>query len=158
MGEEQPKITLNEKYLKLNEKYEELLKTQRSSWMEKMEPLFTTLKDGIEEIYEMQATALSYRHILSDEINFYTTKLSKVLAEHKRIKKDKLVFYTIKYQVKFNTSEKNLCIDADTSELERYSELLQMHIEFLRESIKGIDNLQFAVKNKIALLDYLLNK
>jgi len=154
----QQQLSLNEKYFKLNDKTEELLKIQRSSWVGRVEPLLLTMKDGIEELYEMQATALSYRHILGDEVNFYTTKLSKAIAEQKRIRKDKLINYTIKFQVKFNTSEKNICIDADTSEMERYIELLQMHIEFLRESVKTIDNLQFAVKNKIALLDYLLNK
>lgn len=160
MSEENKKqsVSLNEKYFQLNDKTEELLKTQRSQWVHKIEPLLETMRDGIEELYEMQASALSYRHILGDEINFYTTKLSKVIAEQKRIRKDKLINYTIKFQVKLNTSEKNVCIDADTSEMERYVELLQMHIEFLRESIKTIDNLQFAVKNKIALLDYLLNK
>ena len=151
-------VTVNEKYLKMNEQYEELLKNQRTEWLKKVEPLFETMKDGIEELYEMQATALSYRHILGDEVNFYTTKLSKTIAEQKRIKKDKLINYILKFQVKLNTTEKNICIDADTSEMERYVELVQMHVEFLRESVKTIDNLQFAVKNKISLLDYLLNK
>lgn len=158
MSDENKSISLNEKYFKMNKNTEELLKTQRGQWVEKIEPLLETLRDGIEEMYEMQATALSYRHIIGDEINFYTTKLSKAIAEQKRIRKDKLINYTIKFQVKLNTSEKNVCIDADTSEMERYIELLQMHIEFLRESVKTLDNLQFAVKNKIALLDYLLNK
>jgi len=151
-------VPLNQKYFDLNKKTEELLKLQRSQWVEKVDPLLETIKDGIEEMYEMQATALSYRHIIGDEINFYTSKLSKAMSEQKRIRKDKLISYTLKFQVKLNTSEKNVCIDADTSEMERYIELLQMHIEFLRESVKTLDNLQFAVKNKIALLDYLLNK
>jgi FtsZ-binding cell division protein ZapB len=158
MSDQDKQLSLNEKYFSLNKKTEDLLKTQRSQWVEKVEPLVNTIKEGIEEMYEMQATALSYRHIIGDEINFYTTKLSKAIAEQKRIRKDKLINYTLKFQVKLNTSEKNVCIDADTSEMERYIELLQMHIEFLRESVKTLDNLQFAVKNKIALLDYLLNK
>jgi len=158
MSEDKQQVTLNEKYFKINEKTEELLKIHRNEWLKKFEPLFGTMKDGIEELYEMQATALSYRHIIGDEINFYTTKLSKTIAEHKRIKKDKLINYILKFQVKLNTTEKNICIDGDTSEIERYVELLQMHVEYLRESVKTLDNLQFAVKNKIALLDYILNK
>lgn len=149
-------VTVHEKYLKMNKSVEDLFKVQRADWVGKLKPLFETMKDGVEEMYEMHATALSYRHIMSDEIIFHTTKLSKVMAEQKRIRKDKLINYTIKFQIKFNTSEKNVCIDADTSELERYVELFQMHIEFLRESIKTIDNLGFAIKNKISLLEYML--
>lgn len=156
--EKKPEISLNAKYFKLNAKTEEMLKAQRSMWVQRLEPLFITLKDGIEELYEMQATSLSYKHILSDEVNINTTKLSKAMSEQKRIRKDKLIAYTLKFQVKLNTSEKNVCIDADVSEMERYIELLQMHIEFLRESSKTIDSLQYSVKNKISLLDYLLNK
>ena len=78
--DKKPSISLNEKYFNLNEKTEDLLKIQRSNWVEKVEPLLVIMKEGIEELYEMQATALSYRHILGDEVNFYTTKLSKAIA------------------------------------------------------------------------------
>lgn len=155
MENEQKKLSINEKYFKQNKKTEELLKEQRYNWSEKIKPLIESLKENFEKIYELQADALSYRHIIGDEISFYASKLSKVMAEEKRIRKDKIIQYTLKFQVKLNTGEKNVCVAGDISEMERNIELLQMHIEFLRECIKTIDNLNFGVKNKLALMEYL---
>lgn len=156
--QEKSVVSINEKYYKISVDTEEILKIQRKTWAEKIDPLIMSLKDNFDKIYELQAYALSYRHQIGDEISFYTTKLSKVIAEQRRVKKDKFISYTMKFQIKLNTTEKNICIDADTSEMERYIELLQMHVEFLREAIKTIDNLNFGVKNKLALMEYLGNK
>jgi hypothetical protein len=58
--------------------------------------------------------------------------------------------------LKTNTGEKSVMVDGDLAELDRTIELMQLHIDFLRDCVKTVDNLQFAVKNRVMLMEYLV--
>jgi tRNA(Ser,Leu) C12 N-acetylase TAN1 len=51
--------------------------------------------------------------------------------------------------------EKTLLIDAHVSEEQRNIELIENYIEFLRQSNKNLESLQFTIKNIIDLFNYL---
>ena len=50
-----------------------------------------------------------------------------------------------------NSSERTKLVEWDLAIYDHKKDILDIHIEFLRESLKDMDNLNFAVKNKITL-------
>lgn len=146
---------MEQDYHKKNEAMEQFLSQKREKWSENLMPLFEYLKETPTAVYEMQATALSYRHALNEEVAYFLNKLSKEMVVLRNFKKDKFIYYATGFGLKTNTGEKNVLVDGDLSENERCVELLQTHIEFLRDSVKTIDNLQYAVRNRVMLMEYL---
>lgn len=140
---------------KKNEALEVFFKSKREKWTEQIMPLFPFIKGEPHEIYDMQATALSYRHSLGEEIAYFLNKLSKEMVKNKEARKDKFIYYATGFSLKTNNTEKGIMIDADVAELDRAVEMLQSHIDYLRDCVKTIDNLQYAVKNRIMLMEYL---
>lgn len=140
---------------KKNEALEEFFRSKREKWTALIMPLFPFIKGEPVEIYDMQATALSYRHSLSEEITYFLNKLSKEMVKSKENRKEKFIYYATGFSLKTNNTEKNIMIDSDVAELDRGIEMLQSHIDYLRDCVKTIDNLQYAVKNRIMLMEYL---
>lgn len=139
-----------------NDAMEEFYASKRETWTKCLMPLFKVLKDVPTAVYEMQAEALSYRHGLNEEIAFFLSKLSKEMSSMKKAKRDRFLFYATGYSLKTNTSEKTVLTDGDLSEVDRTIEMLQSHIEFLRDCVKTVDNLQFAVRNRVQLMEYMV--
>ncbi len=144
-----------------NDKLEDLFSKKRDSWNKAVSPLFKSLSFDLEQrshskiLIDSQATALSYRQELSDQINLFLNKRSKESIKLKRIKQDKFIFYATGFGIKTNLGEKSLLIDAHLAENERTVELIDSYIEFLRDTVKGLENFGYSVKNIIALLNYL---
>lgn len=144
-----------EELFEKNNAMETFYSGKREEWTKCIMPLFKQLKDVPQAVYEMQAEALSYRHGLNEEIAFFLSKLSKEMSSLKKAKRDRFVYYATGFSLKTNTGEKTVLTDGDLSENDRSIEMLQAHIEFLRDCVKTLDNLQFAVKNRVMLMEYL---
>jgi hypothetical protein len=61
--------------------------------------------------------------------------------------------YSINYDLKLTGGEKHQFIRADLSSLKNQIEMLQGHVEYYQECIKTLDNLAFAIRNRIRLDD-----
>ena len=107
------------------------------------------------KILEAQSLALSYRQMINENINFFLNKRSKESTKIKKIRQDKFVFYAIGFQVKTNTGEKAILIDAHLAENDRCIELIESYITFLRDTVKNLEAFGFTIKNMIELLNYL---
>lgn len=143
---------------KLNDTLEEYLFDKRKKWNDAIDPLLKQLKTtSQQEIIDLQAHALSYRQQLSDEISTFLNKLSKEMIAIKKAEADRFIFYSTGYGVKTNTGEKKILFDSELAELERNKEILETHIEFLRDCRTTADNISWALKNKIALMGILDN-
>lgn len=143
---------------KLNDKLEEFLFEKRKKWNDTISPLMQKLKTkSQDEIIELQALALSYRQQLSDELSTYLNKLSKEMITIKKAEADRFIFYSTGFGIKTNTGEKKILFDSELAELERNKEILQTHIEFIRDCRTTCDNVSWALKNKIALMGILDN-
>jgi hypothetical protein len=107
------------------------------------------------EFLDTQALALSYRQILNEQINFFLNKRSKETTKIKRLRQDKFVFYATGFGIKTNLGEKGILIDGHLAENDRSLEVIESHIQFMRDTVKNLESLGFAVKNMIELMNYL---
>lgn len=135
----------------LNQKYEEYLAKKRDEWNKKIQPLFGHLKQDPSLLVELQTNALSYRQIVTEELATFMVKLSREIINYKNAKADRFIFYATGFGLKTNLSEKGILIDSELAELQRNKELLETHLEFLRECKQMCDNINWAIKNRIEI-------
>ena len=93
--------------------------------------------------------------ILNEQINFFLNKRSKETTKIKRLRQDKFVFYATGFGIKTNLGEKGILIDGHLAENDRSLEIIESHIQFMRDTVKNLESLGFAVKNMIELMNYL---
>lgn len=145
---------------KLNDSLEEFFLKKREKWTEEILPLFETIKlsftsENASKITDCQSLALSYRQNINLEISLFLNKRSKEEPKIKKLKQDKFIFYATGVGLKTNMGEKSLLIDAHIGENDRYLQLIETHIEFLRNTSKSLESLGYTIKNIIELMNYL---
>ena len=143
-----------------NDKLESFFTEKRENWKKQIEPLFETIKieiniQNFKKIIETQSLCLSYRQIITEEISAFLDRRSKQDVKLKRIKQDKFIWYATSFGVKTNMGEKTLLIEAHVAEEQRNVELIENYIEYLRQTNKNLESLQFTIKNIIDLFNYL---
>jgi hypothetical protein len=143
-----------------NDKLEEFFNQKREEWNNNLSPLFDVIKNKLTienstKVFESQATALSYRQIINEQISFFLNKRSKEEVKIKKIRQDKFLFYALGVGLKTNAGEKSTLIDAHLAENDRTILLIENYIEFLRSSSKNLEGLGYTIKNIIELMNYL---
>lgn len=144
-----------------NDRLEEFFSEKRLGWNKSIEPLFNVLSLDLQQsvnsksLLESQASALSFRQQINEQINFFLNKRSKETTKIKKLRQDKFVFYATGFGVKTNLSEKSILIDAHLAENDRSLELIEAYISFLRDSSKNLESFSFSIKNIIELMNYL---
>jgi hypothetical protein len=143
-----------------NDRLETFFTEKRENWKKQIEPLFETIKIEIttqtsKKIMETQSLCLTYRQIITEEISTFLDRRSKQDVKLKRIKQDKFIWYATSFGVKTNMGEKSLLIEAHVAEEQRNVELIENYIEYLRQTNKNLESLQFTIKNIIDLFNYL---
>tara|TARA_R110002096_G_scaffold426838_1_gene637065 strand:- start:105 stop:533 length:429 start_codon:yes stop_codon:yes gene_type:complete len=137
MAEAKSKIILLDDYLG----------TQRTEWTDKIKDLTVKLKRGL-ELDEVSAYTLSYRQILVEQL---ATMCSKIRSQkstcHKAYKVKWIEYYNFDYKLTDKQREK--FIDADISEERQILDLLESQKNFIEGSIKTLDNMGFAIKNRL---------
>lgn len=139
------------------QKTEDFLEKQRASWNRKLDPLYNKLKQDPDSLLELQSTVLSYRQMITEEIAMFMNKLSRDIVLMKNAKSDRYMFYATGFGLKTNLQEKKLLIDSELAELEHKKEILETHLEFLKEAKVMCDNLGWAVKNRIEIYNLVSN-
>ena len=144
-----------------NDKLEDFFNGKRAEWNGNVEPLFKiiaidlTKSTSTKDILDCQSLALTFRHQINDQINFFLNKRSKETTKIKRLRQDKFLFYATGFGVKTNLGEKGILIDGHLAENDRSLELIESYIEFLRDTVKNLESLSYSIKNMIELLNYL---
>ena len=139
-----------------NDRMEEFLSNQREELEKNIEPLFKVLsikfndRDSLGSVMDTQAVSLVHRQSISEKITFFLNRRSKESIKLKKLKQDKFIF-----GIKTNLSEKNILIDAHLAENERTLELIESHIEHLRDTVKNLESLAYSIKNMIELMNYI---
>ena len=153
-------IDRTSKLKETNDKLELFFSDKRSEWNKNTDPLFEVLKveittDSSKKIMETQSLCLSYRQIINEQISVFLDKRSKQEVKLKKLKQDKFIWYATGFGIKTNMGEKTLLIDAHVAEEQRNIELIENYIEFLRQTNKNLESLQYTIKNIIELFNYL---
>ena len=135
-----------------NDELENRLTGDRGDWRMKITELVTKIKN-MDELADCQVRMLSYRQILLDKITDFKTTIYKRNASWERYYRNQYREYTLNYDVKLTSGEKHQFIKADLSSLKTQIDMLQSHVDFYQESIKTLDNMAFAIRNRIRLDD-----
>jgi molybdopterin converting factor small subunit len=156
--EEQKRILALEE---TNEKLEELLKGKRKKFNERLEPIWKAIfhnnftMNNSKVIVDTQAEVLTLRQEINDNIGVYSQRLAKSKSENALLSQQQFLLYSTNFGLKTNLGEKKLLIEGHLRENDRYCNLLEIHIEFLRETLKTLESYQYAIKNVISLIEYL---
>lgn len=139
-----------------NDKIQEFLEQQRQHWQTEFKPIMESLASrDIKDYIDIQAKQLSLRTLLTEEISIYLNKLSKDKPKHKRSVADRVEFYMHGFGLKTTDKQQRDMLDRDLAQNQRNLELLEVHIEFLRECRITCDQIGYAIKNKVAFMSYI---
>jgi coenzyme F420-reducing hydrogenase alpha subunit len=106
-------------------------------------------------VIEVQPDAISQRQIVAEEVKTYAVKIHKLVAKVKMLSKAKYEFYATSYQIKTSGAEKLKLIEYDLAQHQEFINELDEHVNFLRDTAKNLDNVNYAVKNRIELANIL---
>lgn len=112
-------------------------------------------EDDIKKIIDIQAEAISHRQIVIDEIRIYSVKIHKLVQKIKVLTKQRFEFYATSYQVKTSGSEKLKLIESDLSEYQSFINELDEYVNFLRDTAKNLESINYSVKSRIELANIL---
>jgi hypothetical protein len=135
-----------------NEELESRLSNDRIDWKDKINSLIQKIKN-MNELADCQVNMLSYRQILLDKVTDFKTMIYKRNATWERYYRSQYRDYTLNYDVKLTSGEKHQFIKAELGSLRTQIDMLQAHVDYYQECIKTLDNLAFAIRNRIRLDD-----
>lgn len=138
-----------------NVELEKRFKDERTKWVEDITKLVKSSGDTT-KLNEAQVYQLSYRQMCVEKICEYRILLEKRQEMFDKQCASRFREYTTTYDIKLSGSEKQLFIQADCSELKLQIKMLTFQINFFEESIKTLDNLGFAIRNKIEVSKQLM--
>jgi hypothetical protein len=137
------------------EGYEKLtskLKESETYWSKTLDELSKKLNCSAKEVVPVQAEVISLRQRLTDQIKDMSYQLFKLMPKINKDKKERFVYYSSPLsKIQNNSTERMRLIEWDISHLEQRKNVFDQHIEFLRETVKNLDNMNFSIKNKITL-------
>lgn len=135
---------------------ENKLSNEAENWSKKITKITFNLRGDVKLLVDVQADIASYKQLILDDVRKYSLILYKDMPGIKAMKKARFEFYSTKYPivVKSSTDKKGL-IEADIAKIQYKIDLLETHIDFLRESGSNLETLSYSVKNRIQLLDIL---
>ena len=148
MEEKTEKININTQNSELRKQLEETEKY----WNQTIEDISKRLTKPVKDMIQLQSESISIRQILTEQIKSMSYELFKFKQKVKVFEKDRLEYYLINYQVKTNSGEKTKLIESDLSAYQYRIDIFDVHVNFLRETVKNIDQVNYSIKNKIELL------
>ena len=134
-----------------NDELKKELQETENYWNETIEKLSKKLLKPVNEIIQVQAEVISLRQILTEEIKSISYQIYKFKQKMKIYEKERLEFYLLGYVAKTSGGEKAKLIESDLALYQRRLDIFDVHVNFLRETQKNVDNVNFAIKNKITL-------
>jgi hypothetical protein len=139
-----------------NQGIEVWLQQQRDEYIKRMKPLSTTLGNmNLLSTIQLQSDALNLRQEIIEDMARFGNKYSIQHRDMKKAVADRVEFYMTGFGLKTGVSERVQMIDRDLREIKRGLELLETHIEFLKDMRSSCDNVGYAMKNRIGMLGYI---
>ena len=136
-----------DKILELDQK----LSSQRQEWSSTIRSLAAGLKslNGMEETI---ANVLSSRQTLVDQIAYINVKIKQQKTKISGRYREAYIRY-FEYDYKLGEKQKERFIENDLADDNMILSHLENQLEFLRDSVKTLDNMGFAIRNRLALKD-----
>jgi hypothetical protein len=126
---------------------DEYLIKQREDWTQKIKGLTEELKLG-NNLESVSAFTLSYRQILVEHLATMGNRIKTQKSIVDKKYKDKWIEY-YSYDYKLTDKMREKFVDADIADDTNILELLVTQKSFFEGSIKTLDNMGFAIKNRL---------
>ncbi len=145
----------NSKILEQNAKLEEELSKERAEWKDKVLELINMMSDN-KKLSEAQIYQLSYRQQVQEKLANYRILLEKRQSVLETQMTNRFRDYSLNYDIKLNSAEKNSFVNADCNVLRQQVNMMKAQILYFEECVKTLDNFGFAVRNKLEILSQQL--
>jgi len=126
---------------------DDYLSKQRVDWTSKIKGLAEQLKIGI-NLEEVSSYTLSYRQILVEQLATMGNRIKSQKATVDKRYRDKWIEY-FNYDYKLTDRMREKFVEADISDDTQILELLITQKNFIEGSVKTLDNMGFAIKNRL---------
>lgn len=139
---------------KMLDELESKLDEKKKLWSQTLINLSGRLKNKEpRELVELQAEVISQKQNLIDEMAEYAVKLAKDVSKKKVLYKQHFENYKQTYSIKTNVGELGKLIEAELAMHERKLNIYEIYIEFLKDTGKNFEQLNYGIKNKIELVN-----
>lgn len=145
----------DEKIDKTNVTLEERFKEERTDWNNKIITLVESIKHT-SKLSEAQVIQLSYRQMIQDKLAEYRILHEKRQELFDKQTTDRFREYKLGYDIKLSSSEIQAFVQTDCKSLKLQIKMIHTQITYFEESIKTLDNIGYAIKNKIEIVSHQL--
>ena len=145
----------DKKIVEQNTQIEEKLDLERKEWKEKVVELINMMKDN-KKLSEAQVYQLSYRQQVQEILANYRILVEKRQGMLETYSVSRFRDYTLNYDIKLSSGEKNSFVSADCNALKQQVNMVKTQITYFEECVKTLDNFGFAVRNKLEILSQQL--
>lgn len=141
----------DDKINKTNITLEERFKEERAEWNDKIIKLVESIKHT-SKLSEAQVIQLSYRQMIQDKLAEYRILHEKRQEMFDKQTADRFREYKLSYDIKLSSSETQMFVQSDCKALKLQIKMIHTQIVYFEESIKTLDNIGYAIKNKIEIV------
>lgn len=141
----------DDKINKTNITLEERFKEERAEWNDKIIKLVESIKHT-SKLSEAQVIQLSYRQMIQDKLSEYRILHEKRQEMFDKQTVDRFREYKLSYDIKLSSSETQMFVQSDCKALKLQIKMIHTQIVYFEESIKTLDNIGYAIKNKIEIV------
>jgi hypothetical protein len=99
------------------------------------------------DLYSQRQIALEYTHTLMSHL----IRLNKILRAKRA---ERFLHYTQNYDLRLDKDPKNLMIDVDLGPIIEQKEMVENHLNYMRETVKTIDTICYGVKYRVSLEEF----
>lgn len=141
----------DDKINKTNVTLEERFKEERTEWNDKIIILIESIKHT-SKLAEAQVIQLSYRQVVQDKLAEYRILHEKRQEMLDKQSVDRFREYKLSYDIKLSSSETQAFVQSDCKALKLQIKMIHTQIIYFEECIKTLDNLGYAIKNRIEMI------
>ena len=145
----------DKKIVEQNILLEKELENERKEWKDKVIELINMMKDN-KKLSEAQIYQLSYRQQVQEKLASYRILLEKRQGMLENQMTSRFRDYTLNYDIKLSSGEKNSFVSADCVALRQQVSMMKTQITYFEECVKTLDNFGFAVRNKLEIISQQL--
>lgn len=127
------------------------LSGQRTEWTNNIKELSQSLRH-LNQLEETIAEVLSSRQSLVEQISYLNMKIKEQKNKvNVRYREAYIRYY--EYDYKLGEKQKEKFIETDLADENMILSHLENQVEFFRDSVKTLDNMGFAIRNRLTLKD-----
>ena len=126
------------------------LQKKEAIWCGVVEELAGKIKGELtSNLIDVTAEVTSQKVILGEERSQFYYQIYMLMPIIKVKEQESMEFYSTRCAIKLNGTEKSKMIEAEVSYYKAKVDLMQNYILFCTEMLKNIDNINYAIKNKV---------